>query len=80
MQQSLLGVFTRSVHPLPTLGIILKTWDFLNASINVWIYFLNTFLPVKSISIGTYENTVKNNFRLKTDCKVLKINFLQHMK
>lgn len=45
-----------------------------------FIFLKNTFLPVENILIVTYDNTVKNHFRLKTDCKVFKINFLQHVK
>lgn len=84
MSQSLLGVFTRSIHALQKWDS-LKGLDFLNAAKkkkNKWLEFIFNkyiFSSWKKILTGTYQNIVKTHFRVETNCKVFKINLFKRV-
>lgn len=80
MSQSLLQVFTTSIHAQQNEN--LQGLGFLKCSKRMTgVHFLEIhFSPVEKFLIITYQNHVKTHFRLKTNCKVFKINFFKHVK
>lgn len=80
VSQSLLQVFTTSIHALQNEK--LQGLGFLKWSKRMTgVHFLEIhFSPVEKLWISTYQNCVKIHFRLKTNCKVFKINFFKHIK
>lgn len=80
VSQSLLQVFTTSIHALQNEN--LQGLGFLKCSKRMTgVHFLEIhFSPVEKFLISTYQNHVKTHFRLKTNCKVFKINFFKRVK
>lgn len=80
VSQNLLQVFTTSIHALQNEN--LQGLGFLKCSKRMTgVHFLEIhFSPVEKFLISTYQNHVKTHFRLKTNCKVFKINFFKRVK